>query len=98
MKSGATIRILDPKNADLADLEAVLPKGIVYSKKPEDDFYQKSRRWLQNSCAPTMKMVLEADKILSTQDLSDMVTNAELSTKQEKMLDVLLANPRDMVC
>ncbi|MFS0784927.1 FtsK/SpoIIIE domain-containing protein [Shouchella sp. 1P09AA] len=33
LKSNANIRILDPKNADLADLEAVLPKGVVYSKK-----------------------------------------------------------------
>ncbi|GAJ99567.1 transcriptional regulator, Cro/CI family [Geomicrobium sp. JCM 19055] len=66
--------------------------------KPEDDFYEKSRKWLQNSCAPTMKMVLEADHTLGTQDLSDMVVNAEMSSKQEKMLDVLLADVGDMVC
>ncbi|KQL56966.1 MULTISPECIES: replication initiation factor domain-containing protein [Bacillaceae] len=66
--------------------------------QPEDEFYEKSRRWLQNSCAPTMKMVLEADQVLGRQDLSDMVVNAELSDKQEKMLDVLLASPQDMVC
>ncbi|KKI85329.1 replication initiation factor domain-containing protein [Shouchella clausii] len=66
--------------------------------KPEQDFYEKSRRWLQNSCAPTMKMVLEADQALGRQDLSDMIVNAELSPKQEKMLDVLLAKPEEMVC
>ncbi|MFB4260957.1 replication initiation factor domain-containing protein [Shouchella clausii] len=65
---------------------------------PEQDFYEKSRRWLQNSCAPTMKMVLEADQALGRQDLSDMIVNAELSPKQEKMLDVLLATPEEMVC
>ncbi|WP_235793538.1 FtsK/SpoIIIE domain-containing protein [Virgibacillus salidurans] len=32
LKSGADIRILDPKNADLADLEEVMPKGTVFSK------------------------------------------------------------------
>ncbi|MFK3937957.1 FtsK/SpoIIIE domain-containing protein [Alkalihalobacillus sp. NPDC078783] len=32
LKSNAKIKILDPKNADLADLEAVLPKGTVFSK------------------------------------------------------------------
>ena len=32
LKSNAEIKILDPKNADLADLEAVLPKGTVFSQ------------------------------------------------------------------
>lgn len=32
LKSNAEIKVLDPKNADLADLEAVLPKGTVFSK------------------------------------------------------------------
>lgn len=42
-------------------------------------FYEKSRRWLKNSCAPTMKMVLEADQALGRQDFPDMIINAELS-------------------
>lgn len=33
LKSGAELRILDPKNSDLADLQEVMPKGIVFSKK-----------------------------------------------------------------
>ncbi|WP_441007374.1 ATP-binding protein [Shouchella clausii] len=33
IKSGANVRILDPKNADLADLETVMPSGTVFSKK-----------------------------------------------------------------
>ncbi|MEC0490207.1 replication initiation factor domain-containing protein [Bacillus licheniformis] len=65
--------------------------------KPESDFYRKSRNWLQNSCAPTMKMVLEADKHLGSTDLSDMILNAELSERQEKMLEVYLAEIADMV-
>lgn len=65
--------------------------------KPEADFYRKSRNWLQNSCAPTMKMVLEADKHLGSTDLSDMIINAELSERQEKMLEVYLAEVADMV-
>ncbi len=32
-KSGAELKILDPKNADLADLEAVMPERTVFSKK-----------------------------------------------------------------
>lgn len=32
-KSGATIKILDPKNADLADLEEVMPSRTVFSQK-----------------------------------------------------------------
>lgn len=65
--------------------------------KPDEDFYRKSRNWLQNSCAPTMKMVLEADNHLGSTDLSDMILNAELSDKQEKMLEVFLAEIADMV-
>lgn len=33
LKSGAELKILDPKNADLADLETVMPAGTVYSQK-----------------------------------------------------------------
>lgn len=33
LKSGAELKILDPKNADLADLESVMPAGTVYSQK-----------------------------------------------------------------
>lgn len=33
LKSGADVRILDPKNADLADLETVMPSKTVFSKK-----------------------------------------------------------------
>lgn len=33
LKSGAELRILDPKNADLADLEEVMPSGTVFSRK-----------------------------------------------------------------
>lgn len=32
-KSGAELRILDPKNADLADLETIMPAKTVFSKK-----------------------------------------------------------------
>ncbi|MFS3933173.1 DNA relaxase NicK [Bacillus subtilis] len=65
--------------------------------KPQKDFYQKSRNWLRNSCAPTMKMVLEADEHLGKTDLSDMITEAELADKHKKMLDVFLADVADMV-
>ncbi|WP_235794640.1 replication initiation factor domain-containing protein [Virgibacillus salidurans] len=67
-------------------------------QKPEEDFYEKSRNWLKNSCAPTMKMILESDQVLGNQDLSDMIVEAELSDKQEKMLAVFLADVGDMVC
>ncbi|GGB62731.1 Ftsk domain-containing protein YdcQ [Lentibacillus populi] len=33
LKSGAELRILDPKNADLADLESVMPEKTVFSRK-----------------------------------------------------------------
>ncbi|MDH6595435.1 replication initiation factor domain-containing protein [Bacillus altitudinis] len=65
--------------------------------KPQTDFYEKSRNWLKNSCAPTMRMVLEVDKATGSNDLSDMVINAEMDKKHETMLDVYLANIADMV-
>nr|WP_318248389.1 replication initiation factor domain-containing protein [Bacillus pumilus] len=65
--------------------------------KPETDFYEKSRNWLKNSCAPTMRMVLEVDKAIGSNDLSDMVINAEMAKKHENMLDVYLADIADMV-
>ncbi|MEC2218556.1 replication initiation factor domain-containing protein, partial [Bacillus subtilis] len=63
----------------------------------QKDFYQKSRNWLRNSCAPTMKMVLEADKHLGQTDLSDMIVEAELAKKHEQMLNVFIADVADMV-
>lgn len=65
--------------------------------KPQKDLYQKSRNWLKNSCSPTMKMVLEADKHLGRNELSDMILEAELSDKQQKMLEVFTAEIADMV-
>ncbi|KIL13580.1 replication initiation factor domain-containing protein [Bacillus pumilus] len=65
--------------------------------KPENDFYEKSRNWLKNSCAPTMKMILEADKALGENDLSDMILNAKLQDKHEKMLETFLTPIHEMV-
>ncbi|MEC1053541.1 replication initiation factor domain-containing protein [Bacillus paralicheniformis] len=65
--------------------------------KPQKDLYQKSRNWLKNSCSPTMKMVLEADKHLGRTDLSDMILEAELDDKHRKMLEVFTAEIADMV-
>jgi len=45
--------------------------------EPKKDFYEKSRNWLQNSCAPTMKMILEADRSLGNSRLLDVILNAE---------------------
>ncbi|MBC1565064.1 replication initiation factor domain-containing protein [Listeria booriae] len=66
--------------------------------KPNSEFYLKSKNWLRNSASRTMKMVLEADKHLGTNQLSDMILEAEMTKKQEHMLDVMLADSEDMVC
>ena len=44
-----------------------------------------------------MKMVLEADEHLGKTDLSDMIAEAELAEKHEKMLNVFIADVADMV-
>ena len=44
-----------------------------------------------------MKMVLEADQHLGRNDLSDMIMEAELSEKQEKMLDVFHNHVREVI-
>lgn len=45
--------------------------------EPKKDFYEKSRNWLQNSCAPTMKVILEVDRVLGNSRLLDVILNAE---------------------
>ncbi|MGV6981815.1 replication initiation factor domain-containing protein [Bacillus pumilus] len=72
-------------------------KKLRLYTKPQTDFYQKSRNWLKNSCAPTMKMILEADRALGQNDLSDMIINAELQEKHEKMLETFLTPIHEMV-
>lgn len=69
----------------------------LYTEKQED-FYEKSKRWLDFAGSATMKMVLEADKQLGTNELSDMIMNAELNPRQEYMLEVKLATVQEMVC
>src|SRR5699024_2511439 len=53
LKSGAELRILDPKNADLADLEEVMPEKTVFSrkngikmtlKKAREEMHERSER------------------------------------------------------
>ncbi|EEO1968936.1 replication initiation factor domain-containing protein [Listeria welshimeri] len=73
-----------------------IQKLSLYTK-PSQEFFEKSKRWLVHSAAPTMKMVLEGDKVLGTSDLSDMVLNAQMSKKQEKMLEVMLLDVSDLV-
>ncbi|MBC2294743.1 replication initiation factor domain-containing protein [Listeria booriae] len=63
----------------------------------EREFYQKSMNWLRNSASNTMKMVQEIDKIRGTNDLDEMIAEAELKPRQEHMMDIFLNDIKDMV-
>ncbi|WP_240422299.1 replication initiation factor domain-containing protein [Listeria costaricensis] len=65
--------------------------------EPKKEFYEKTEGWLEASCSPSMKMVYEMDKVMGTSHLSDMVLNASMSEKQEKMLEVKLAETADLI-
>lgn len=67
-------------------------------QKPQEDFYEKTLNWLIRSCSPSIKMVHEYDMASGEQQLSDMIIDAELADRHQKMLDVYLAKKEDMVC
>ncbi|EKA2549758.1 replication initiation factor domain-containing protein [Listeria monocytogenes] len=94
-------RIKARRNAKLNKRWENFVEGVsklkLYTEKQED-FYEKSKRWLDFAGSATMKMVLEADKELGTNELSDMIINAVLNLRQEHMLEVKLATVDDMVC
>lgn len=65
--------------------------------KPQEDFYEKSKRWYMNQAARTRKMIKLVEDTKGVSDLENFEEELELNEKQEHMMMVYLARPEEMI-
>lgn len=66
-------------------------------RKPQDDFYLKSRNWYLNQASATRKMIKMAEDTLGSNELEKFEDDVELNDKQMHMLKVYLTSVEEMV-
>lgn len=54
--------------------------------KPETYTFNRTLNWISHQVAPTVKMLMKIDKINGTHIVDDIINNAKLKEKQEKLL------------
>lgn len=59
---------------------------LKLTTKPEPYSFQRTLNWLARQVAPTLKVAKELDRLHSTTHIKDMVNNAKLTDRLEKVL------------
>lgn len=66
--------------------------------EPKPYSIERTMNWLDHQVAPTLKMVIRLDSIMSTHTVPAMIDRAELSDKQKKLLKQIQAKAEDVIC
>ena len=83
-----------------AEWEVFLGKNrgeLRLTTKPEPYTYEKTWKWLKKQVAPTLKVVTLLDNIKGTEELQKLIQEAELSRKQEKVLEQQKLTTEDVI-
>ncbi|WP_033193658.1 MobT family relaxase [Amphibacillus jilinensis] len=67
-------------------LDLGVNRKISLTTKPEPYTFDKTLRWLAHQVAPTWKLATEVDEINQTTVIKDMLAQAELSKRHQKIL------------
>ncbi|WP_286171145.1 MobT family relaxase [Lentibacillus populi] len=67
-------------------LDLGVNRKISLTTKPEPYTFDKTLRWLAHQVAPTWKLATEVDEINQTTVIKDMLAQAELSDRHQKIL------------
>lgn len=65
--------------------------------KPQPYSFEKTLKWLSHQVAPTLKVIGKLDTINHTNIIKDMVENAKLTEKHEKLIEQQAASVNDLI-
>lgn len=65
--------------------------------EPNDALYERSKNWFKRSVAPTVKMLMEVDEIEETDEVQEIIDEAELSDKHLHMIEAQTTRIEDMI-
>lgn len=65
--------------------------------KPEPYSFQRTLNWLSHQVAPTLKVAMKLDEVNQTQIIKDIIKNAKLTERHEKILIQQSAKDKDVI-
>lgn len=65
--------------------------------EPNEALYERSKNWFKRSVAPTIKMLMEVDEIEETDEVQEIIDEAELSDKHLHMIEAQTTRIEDMI-
>ncbi|WP_035301962.1 MobT family relaxase [Clostridium sp. DL-VIII] len=72
-------------------------ESMKLTTKPEPYSFRKTLNWISRQVAPTLKMAMKLDEINNTQFINEIITNAELKEKHEKILKQQAAIVKEVI-
>ncbi|SHK42637.1 phage replication initiation protein [Clostridium cavendishii DSM 21758] len=72
-------------------------ESMNLTTKPEPYSFRKTLNWISRQVAPTLKMAMKLDEINNTQFINEIITNAELKEKHEKILKQQAATAKEVI-
>ncbi|MDE8116847.1 MobT family relaxase [Erysipelothrix rhusiopathiae] len=70
---------------------------LKLTTKPEPYSFQRTLNWLSHQLAPTLKVAMKLDEVNQTQIIKDIIKNAKLTERHEKILIQQLAKDKDVI-
>lgn len=65
--------------------------------EPNENLYERSKNWFRHTVAPTAKMIQEVDDLLETDEMQEMIDEAELSDKHMRMIEAQVTEIDEMI-
>ncbi|HIG0358600.1 TPA: MobT family relaxase [Clostridium sporogenes] len=65
--------------------------------KPEPYSFRRTLNWLSRQVAPTLKMAMKLDEINNTNIINEIITNAKLKERHEKILKQQAATAKEVI-
>ena len=70
---------------------------LKLTTKPEPYSFQRTLNWLSHQVAPTLKVAMKLDEINQTQIIKDILNNAKLTERHEKILRQQSVNDKEVI-
>lgn len=71
--------------------------SMKLTTKPEPYSFRRTLNWLSHQVAPTLKMAMKLDEINNTKFINEIITNAKLKERHEKILKQQAATAKEVI-
>lgn len=71
--------------------------SMKLTTKPEPYSFRRTLNWLSRQVAPTLKMAMKLDEINNTKFINEIITNAKLKERHEKILKQQAATAKEVI-